>query len=72
MLNYIGFTITQVRILGLQKHKAGWGSRYPGLGILGTSLGGGQDTQATVSSPPPCIPDTLCERYQDCLENANI
>ena len=23
-------------------------------------LGGGQDTQATVSWPPPCIPDTLC------------
>ena len=33
MINYIGFTITQVRILGLQKHKSG----------------GGQDTQATVS-----------------------
>ena len=34
MLNYIGFAITQVRILGLQKHKSGWGSRYPGHGIL--------------------------------------
>ena len=41
----VGFTITQVRILGLQKHKSGWGSRYPGHGIL----------------TPPCIPDTLCD-----------
>ena len=29
----------------LQKHKSGWG----------------QDTQATVSWPPPCIPDRLCD-----------
>ena len=38
MLNYIGFTITQVRILGLQKHKSGWGSSYPGHGILTPTL----------------------------------
>ena len=24
--------------------------------------GGGQDTQATVSWPPPCIPDRLCDK----------
>ena len=41
MLTYFGFTIAQLRILGLQKHKSGWGSRYPGHGIL----------------TPPCIPD---------------
>ena len=34
MLNYFGFTIAQLRILILQKHKSGWGSRYPGHGIL--------------------------------------
>ena len=45
MLNYFGFTIAQLRILRLQKHKSGWGSRYPGHGIL----------------TPPCIPDTLCD-----------
>ena len=99
MLNYIGFTITEVRILGLQKHKSGWGSRYPGHGIFTPTvycrlldkqnrqlsdfnkicqndltrychneiinllfskfkklkMGGGQDTQATVSSPPGVI-----------------
>ena len=38
VLNYIGFTITQVRILGLQKHKSGWGSRYPGHNILTPTL----------------------------------
>ena len=38
MLNYIGFTITQLRILRLQKHKSGWGSRYPGHGILTPTL----------------------------------
>ena len=38
MLNYFGFTIAQVRILGLQKHKSGWGSRYPGHGILTSTL----------------------------------
>ena len=69
MLNYIGFTITQVRILGLQKHKSGWGSRYRGQEypvfltdcaisyqdhlenaniFRSTSLGGGQETHATV------------------------
>ena len=96
MLNYIGFTITQVRILGLQKHKSGLGSRYPGHGIFTPTIycrlldkqnrqlsdfnkicqndltcychngiinflflkfkklkmGGGQDAEATVSSPP--------------------
>ena len=46
MLNYIGFTITQVRILGLQKHKSGWGSRYPD----------------TVSLPPPFIADYLTSK----------
>ena len=35
MLNYIGFTVAQLSILGLKKHKSG--------------LGGGQDTQATVA-----------------------
>ena len=25
MLNNLGFTIAQLRILGLQKHKSGWG-----------------------------------------------
>ena len=34
LLNYFGFAIAQLRILRLQKHKSGWGSRYPGHGIL--------------------------------------
>ena len=38
MLNYFGLTIAQVRILGLQKHKYGWESRYPGYGILTPTL----------------------------------
>ena len=38
MLTYFGFTIAQLRILGLQKHKSGWGSRYPGHGILTPTL----------------------------------
>ena len=34
LLNYFGITIAQLWILGLQKHKSGWGSRFPGHGIL--------------------------------------
>ena len=50
LLNYFCFTIAQLGILRLQNYKSGWGSRYPGHGIL---------TQATVSWHPPCIPDRL-------------
>ena len=38
LLNYFDFTIAQWRILRLQKHKSGWGSRYPGHGILTPTL----------------------------------
>ena len=34
----LGFTIAQLRILELQKHKSGWGSRYTCHGILTPTL----------------------------------
>ena len=46
-----------LRILGLQKHKSGWGWRYPGHGIL---------------TPHPVFLTDYASSYQDRLENENI
>ena len=57
MLNYIGSTVTQVRILGLQKHKSGVGVKIPGPRYL---------------DPHPVFLTDCVISYQDNLKKANI
>ena len=77
MLNYIGFTIAQLRILRLQKHKSGWGFRYPGHGIFTPTvycrLLDKQNRQLSdLLDPHPVFLTDCAISYQAPLENANI
>ena len=56
MLNYFGFTIAQLSILRLQKHRSGWGSI----------------SRPQYLDPHPVFLTDCAISYQDRLKKANI